>query len=421
MRRQRFFIVMMSLFITTSASFVHSQSQNYYWMKIKATDKFSRSIVASTGVAIENIKEDYVIAYGSESELTQIKNLGLLIASSNLQDERNFNDKNGVTSFDFPDQDDAYHNYDELTEALTKIANQNPNLVKMFSIGKSTENRDIWALRIGTDQSHASEKPGIIYMGGHHAREHLSVEMPLMFAEYLVTEFNKNNPRITSLLNTRDIHIIPIVNPDGSEFDIADGRYKAWRKNRSRNSNGTYGTDLNRNYGYQWGTGGSSSNPSSDTFKGTAPFSEPETVAIKNYIESNINISTLLSFHTYSQLILYPWGHSYSSIENKRDLLVHETMAKKMAEWNKYTPQQSSDLYIASGDTTDWSYGVHKIISFTFELDPSGAGFGSGGFYPGADVIQPVFQKNLEPYLYLLEYADNPYRVLNIGIGPIKP
>jgi carboxypeptidase T len=94
-------------------------------------------------------------------------------------------------------------------------------------------------------------------------------------------------------------------------------------------------------------------------------------------------------------------------------------MAKKMAEWNGYTPEQSSELYIASGDTTDWSYGAHKIISFTFELDPAGGGFGGGGFYPGPAVIQPVFQKNIEPCLYLLEYADNPARVLNISIGPI--
>jgi carboxypeptidase T len=110
-------------------------------------------------------------------------------------------------------------------------------------------------------------------------------------------------------------------------------------------------------------------------------------------------------------LILYPWGHKYESIENQKDLMVHKTMAEKMSKWNKYTPQQSSDLYIASGDTTDWAYGQHKIISFTFELDPRNQ-FGGGGFYPGQDVIPVVFKKNLEPALFLLEYADNPYRVL---------
>jgi carboxypeptidase T len=91
-----------------------------------------------------------------------------------------------------------------------------------------------------------------------------------------------------------------------------------------------------------------------------------------------------------------------------------------MATWNGYTPEQSSALYIASGDTTDWSYGEHKIISFTFELDPKDA-WGTSGFYPGAAAIPQVQQKNLEPVLYLIEYSDNPYRVID-GDGPIfKP
>ena len=94
-------------------------------------------------------------------------------------------------------------------------------------------------------------------------------------------------------------------------------------------------------------------------------------------------------------------------------------MAEKMAEWNHYAPKQASELYQASGDTTDWSYGDQKIISFTFELDPANNGWGGGGFYPGAGVIPAVQQKNLEPILYLLEYADNPYRVLDFNINPI--
>ena len=118
-------------------------------------------------------------------------------------------------------------------------------------------------------------------------------------------------------------------------------------------------------------------------------------------------------------MILYPWGHKYDSISNGPDLKVHETMANKMATWNRYKPQQSSELYIASGDTTDWSYGAHKIISFTFELDPAMSPdkifFPARGFYPGQKYIEPTFQKNLQPCLYLMEYADNPYRVLEKG------
>jgi len=413
MKFKIFALVGLAIMTMTISNSVQSEKHQYFWMKIKAQDKFTRSIIANTGVNIENVSDDYVIAYGSDYELKKIQSLGLLIASSNLSEERLVKPK------DYPAKDSAYHNYSELTEEITKLTQENPTLVQMSSIAKTIEGRDLWALRIGVDQSHAHQKPAVIYMGGHHAREHLSVEMPLMLAQYLIREFKNNNPRIVALLNSRDIHIIPTVNPDGMEFDITDGKYKMWRKNRARNNDGTFGVDLNRNYGYQWGTGGSSNNPSSETYKGPQPFSEAETQAIKNYIDTHTNITVLLSFHTYSQLILYPWGHKYDGLEISKDKQVHEVMAKKMAEWNGYQPQQSSELYIASGDTTDWSYGVHKIISFTFELDPANTGFGGGGFYPGSGVIQPVFNKNIEPCLYLMEYADNPYRVLNVGIGPI--
>lgn len=404
------------LIAVSIAQFAQSTSNNRYWMKIRAKDKFERSVIANI-VGIENTTEDYVVAFGGDTELKQIQKLGWLMSYSNLADEALFSGK------DFPTKDSAFHNYAEMTAELTKLANENPTLVTMGSVGKSTEGRDTWVLRLGADQSHASEKPAVIYMGGHHAREHLSMEMPLMLAQHLVEQYKAGNERIIGLMNNRDIHIIPMVNPDGAEYDIQDGSYKMWRKNRSRNANGTFGTDLNRNYSYKWGTGGSSTNPNSDTYMGTKPFSEPETINIKNYVEAHTNITTLLSFHTYSQLILYPWGHKYDGIENTKDAKVFETMAKKMAEWNKYTPQQASDLYIASGDTTDWAYGEHKIFAFTFELDPSQAsgGFGGGGFYPGASVIQPVFNKNIEPALYLMEYADNPYRTINVSIGPINP
>lgn len=372
-----------------------------YWMKIRAADKFERSVIANLGVSIETTRDGYVFAIGSIEDLHAVEKLGKLEVSFPLTE-----------AMDFPKEDQAYHNYLEMTEELQNIVAQNTDIASMDSIGKSVENRDIWHVRISGQLNKANELPGIVFMGGHHAREHLSVELPIAYIKYLINEYKNQNAQIVALLNSRDIHFIPVVNPDGMEFDISTGRYKMWRKNRALNSNGTYGVDLNRNYGFGWGTGGSSKSPNSDVYMGPTPFSEPESQAIKNFVEAHTNITILLSFHTFSELILYPWGHKYDGIENANDLAVHETMARKMAEWNGYTPQQSSDLYIASGDTTDWSYGEHKIISFTFELDPPNNGFGGGGFYPGAGVIPSVIQKNLNPILYLIGYADNPYRVL---------
>lgn len=378
-----------------------------FWMKIRATDKFQRSVIANTGAAIEITSDDYVIAFGNVQEKERIEKLGWMIAATPL-----------VNALDFPPSDGEYHNYTELKEAMVKIAADYPDIVKLISIGKTTEGRDILGLHISGDLANSATKPGIIFMGGHHAREHLSVETPLRLTQKLLELYKSGDAKAMALLDNRDLHIIPAVNPDGLEFDISTGKYQYWRKNRRLNADGVYGVDLNRNYGFGWGTGGSSTDTSSDVYMGPKPFSEPETQAIKAYVESNKNISILLSFHTFSKLILYPWGHTYDPIADGRAKQVHEIMAKKMAQWNGYTPEQSSALYIASGDTTDWSFGELKIISFTFELDPGNTG-GSAGFYPGAKIIQQVVDKNWNPFIYLIERADNPYRVIDEGgIGP---
>jgi carboxypeptidase T len=149
---------------------------------------------------------------------------------------------------------------------------------------------------------------------------------------------------------------------------------------------------------------------------GTTPFSEPETIAIKNYVESLPRAKVLLSYHTYSSLILYPWGGKDDKISNEKDYQTFVKMAQKMAEWTDYTPEQSSELYIASGDTCDWAYGEHGIFAFTFELDPKDE-WGNGGFYPGSEIIDSVVEKNKNPFLYLIGLADDPHRALNFGTG----
>ncbi len=400
----RYFQRLLMLFLVIGSvcgwQYANSIDDEKYWLEIEAKDKVARTEIANQGYAIEIVGEHSVSVIGTQADKQTLEKQGRLLSSRLLSDFR----------LDFPKDDSAYHNYAELTEELTALASANPDIVSMTSIGKSIEGRDIWAMRISGKLDTADREPGIIFLGGHHAREHLSVELPLAYCKFLVNEYHRGNESIVKLLNSRDVHIIPAVNVDGLEFDVATGKYKYWRKNRRLNDNGTYGVDLNRNYGYLWNTGGSSGNPGSDVYHGPTPFSEPETQAIKAYIENHTNISILLSFHTFSELILYPWGNTYDPIANETDRKVHETMAKTMAQWNSYKPQQSSDLYITSGDTTDWSYGVEKIFSFTFELDPKSQY--SGGFYPGAKIIDEVIEKNLKPVLYLIETAGDPYGVL---------
>lgn len=395
----------------------HSVETSYFWVKLKAQDSFVRTMIANTGASIEVVQDEFVLATANLEELKSLEKLGVVLKAEPLKEflaesrESQGPQDSQRKPLDFPSKDSEYHNYTEGTKALQALETEFPDLVRMGSIGMSGQDRDIWSLVVSEDVDHSAQKPALLILGGHHAREHLSVEIPLRFTKWILTEYKNGNARIRKLLVGRQLHVIPMVNPDGLEYDIEGGQYKSWRKNRRANRDGTFGVDLNRNYGFKWGTGGSSSSPSSDTYMGTSPFSEAETQAIKMYIENHDNISTLISFHTFSELVLYPWGHSSSPITVDRDFQVHKKMAEKMATWNNYKPMQSSGLYVASGDLTDWSYGQEKVISFTFELDPKNQ-FGGGGFYPGVAAIEQVLKKNIEPVLYALEYADNPYRVL---------
>lgn len=394
------FIKLLALSIFASAMALANLNTTH-WVKIHATDKYERTAISNTGVAIEQTGDDYVVVLANSSQ-KKILEKNFKVMSTYKVDFKAMNFDNMF--------DSKYSTYQDVLNKANALGANNTDILSIEDIGRSLEGRKIFNMRISADLANSHQKPAIFFMGTHHARERLSTEMPILLAEHLVTQYRAGNAKIVELLNTREIHIVPVVNPDGMVFDMSSSNFKMWRKNRRKNNDGTIGVDLNRNYSFQWGTGGSSNQGSSDVFMGPQAFSEPETQSIRNFIEAHENINILLSFHTFSELILYPWGHKYESIADARDFAVHKTMAEKMSKWNNYKPQQSSGLYIASGDTTDWSYGVHKIISFTFELDPKNQW--SGAFYPNPNVISNVFQKNLPAALYLIEHADNPYRVL---------
>ncbi|MFC1523052.1 M14 family metallopeptidase [Elusimicrobiota bacterium] len=399
-----------------------------YWVtiRIKETDSIRareiRTRIANAGVAIAvvDLEKQVVEGTADDAALERLRKMNLsitIISTVSVEQLSKY------FPLDFPREDAPYHNYYETKNAMSKIASdsQYSKFVSMFSIGRSVKgNKEIHALRFNTSARNnaASDKPGIVFMANHHAREHLSTEIPIMLAKYMALNSNKSD--IKKFIDTRDIYFIFIVNPDGKAYDIETGDYRWWRKNRRRNHDGSYGVDLNRNYGGpNWGGKGASRSPSSETYAGASPFSEPETQAIRDFVLAHPNINILLSYHSFSQLILYPWGHTYSPIADSNDLQAYRSMAKVLAGHTGYTPQQSSDLYIASGDTTDWAYAKSKelqssglrempLFAFTFELEPKSRW--DGAFYPGPRMIETSFSRNLPAALYLIEIADNPYQ-----------
>lgn len=373
-----------------------------FLLKMKTKNKYERTKLVELGIAVHYIDTFHSYAMVSEEEVSLLK-------KNNIS----FVKIPHLGGFGFPSKDQNYHDYKEMESKLQALAQKCSDIFDLNIIGVTHEKRNMYRMTI-TSNKDDYNLPETAFMGGHHAREHLSVEIPLLFINYICDQYQIKDTRVLNILASRRIHVIPMVNPDGAEFDIKGERYKYWRKNRRKNFDGTMGVDLNRNYGFKWSHSGSSSRTNSDVYHGPNSFSEPESQAIRDFLRNNPMINTMISFHSFSELILYPWGYEFSPISNQKDRETFVALAKKMSKWNNYKPMQAADLYAASGDTVDWAYFAHGIFGFTFELDPkSSFSFAPGaGFYPGDDIIPQVFNKNIEPMLYLIEVSDNPYKVI---------
>ncbi|WP_346433977.1 M14 family zinc carboxypeptidase [Nonomuraea composti] len=376
-------------------------------------DARQRSAVAATGAAIEEVATDSVLVTATEAEVSAIRRLGYRVAEVPRPTPPS------VDAFDFPPADSQYHNYAEMNAEISALAAAHPSI---FSIqpdyGTSYEGRGLRLVKISDNVNTDENETEVLFTAHQHAREHLTVEMAL-YIMHLLTDNYGTDSRITNLVNTREIWIMPDLNPDGGEYDIATGSYRSWRKNRQPNAGSSaVGTDLNRNWAYNWGCcGGSSGTTSSETYRGASAESAPEVRAAANWVRSRViggtqQIKAHIDWHTYSELILWPYGYTFNDTapgltQDDRD--AHATLGQNMASTNNYTPEQASDLYITDGTIDDWLWGVYKIFSFTFEMYPTGS---NPGFYPPDEQIVPQTTRNREAVLRFLEYSDCVYRII---------
>ena len=300
-----------------------------------------------------------------------------------------------------PSDAGLYHTYGELQAELLELAARFPGLAKVSVVGKSVEQRDILAIKISDDVDIEEAEPSVLLVGGHHAREWISVDVPFLLAKYLLENYQSSG-RVKSLVDHGEIWVIPLLNPDGHQYSVISDRL--WRKNRAKNGDGTFGVDLNRNYSYQWGGPGSSGDTFSETYRGPRAFSEPESRALRD-LSVNRQFTALISYHNYSQLVLFPWGYTNAPAPDKA-VLAHlaTTMADSILQVhnNNYTPQQSSDLYLASGDATDWLYSTSQVPAFTIELRPRSA---NPGFVLPESEIQATFEENLPAALFMIQWT----------------
>jgi carboxypeptidase T len=395
-----------------SSSAPSRTSAEYQVLGVRTSQQ--RSQIAATGAAVNFAEHGSAYVTATPDEVEQIRKLGYQVRQEPAPVQPD------TGTFDFPPADSKYHNFAELNAELdTAVANY-PALVSKQVIGKSYEGRDLIAVKISDNVAADEDEPEVLFTHHQHAREHLTVEMAL----YLLTQFTQNygtDQRITNLVNSREIWLLPDLNPDGGEYDIATGSYRSWRKNRQPNAGSTnVGTDLNRNWDFKWGCcGGSSGSTGSETYRGAFPESSPEVKAFADFVRGRKvggvqQIKAAIDFHTYSELILWPYGYTFDDLgpgltQDQRDTFAR--IGTDMAGSNGYTPEQSSDLYITDGSIIDWLWANEGIFAYTFEMYPGESGAG-GGFYPPDEVIDREVERNKEPVLHLLDLSDCPYRAI---------
>ncbi|MEB3196480.1 MAG: M14 family metallopeptidase [Candidatus Sericytochromatia bacterium] len=297
--------------------------------------------------------------------------------------------------------DPQYRTYEQTVALLRSLADKRPDLAEVVDIGDAWEktqkraDRDIVALRLGKK---GAGKPVVLFAGCHHARELATPEMVLLMAEELVTRYGQD-AEITGLVDQREIWLVPMVNPDGH----ARAEKGADQRKNTNNVTGgkqRIGVDLNRNYGGpDWGGAGTSSAPNADTFGGTAAFSEPETQAMRDLMR-RIKPTYLMTFHSYSNMVLWPWGYTDAPPPDPRLALV----GQKLGELSGYEAGQSGPaLYATAGDDTDWAFAELGTLAYTVEV-----GGWSDGFDPPYEAVKRFWQENRPMMMFALRTADHP-------------
>ena len=287
----------------------------------------------------------------------------------------------------------GYHTYAELLAVLDDMAAQYPDLISERTPipGALThEGNEIYYLRLSDNPTtDEDDEPEVLYTALHHAREPNSAAQMIFFLWYMLENY-ADDAEVQNLINNVEMYFVPVVNPDGylynEETDPEGGGF--WRKNRRDNEDGTFGVDLNRNYGFEWGLNdvGSSPNPESNVYRGPGPFSEPETSALRDFCEAH-SFQIAHNYHTFGNLLIHPWGYDDSPTP---DDALFKAMAEEMTFENNFVYGTGIETvgYNVNGDSDDWMYGEQttkpKIYAYTPEV-----GSGDFGFWPTQAQIDP--------------------------------
>lgn len=276
----------------------------------------------------------------------------------------------------------GYYSFAEMNTAMDNLVAAYPNIAQKFSIGKTTQGRDMWCIKISDNvATDDTDEPEVLFMGLHHAREAIGGASMIFLMQYLCENYT-TDINIKNLVDNREFFIVVCANPDGWEYNRSTNPNGGgqWRKNRSVNTGGSFGVDLNRNWGIDWanctGAIGASScgsaTASSDVYWGKAAFSEPETVNLRNFVQSR-KFVTVMDQHSVGPYYSLPFGRltrSLTAIDN----LVYTQMTSVMGKYNgmRYGSTYQTLGYEVSGGMKDWlligdTARIGKIYGMTGE------------------------------------------------------
>jgi carboxypeptidase T len=386
----------------------HAMIKEGFWIE----SDFSESelqFARSKGMEVEILIEDVSLYYEKQNENPDLKNgvptpqgIGCLVPPQYAT----------PSNFSLGSMG-GFFTYQEILNHLDNMYNLFPNLItqKAALSNNTIEGRPVYWLKISDNPNIDEPEPEIMYNGVHHAREPASVAQLIMYMYYLLENYN-TNAEVKYLVDNSEMYFIPVVNPDGYIYNQTTNPNGGgmWRKNRKNNGDVTFGVDLNRNYGYNWGfdNTGSSPNTNSNTYRGTGPFSEPETQNLRNFC-NNRQFRLALNYHTYGNLLIYPWG--YGANIYTPDSAQFTDYGGHLTTFNKYSfgTANQTVLYTANGVSDDWMYGEQSTKPKIFAMTPE-AGRSDEGFWPPIGRIIDICKENIWQNLHachlILKYAE---------------
>jgi len=403
--------LLLSLFLLTF-SLVSAANQNNQQVRLFFDSEAEWNQILGLHLDIVWVEADYVEIVTNPDELEELESLGFRTEVVITDISKFFRSR-----FDATRDMGGYMTLSEINTALDIIIADHPDIVSTkVDIGQTLEGRTMWAVKISDNPNVDEDETEVLFTSAIHARE---VITPLVLLNVIdsLTDKYPTDAYIQHLVNNREIWFVLVVNPDGYYYNeqIAPNGGGMWRKNRRYNlDDGSTGVDLNRNFGYYWGYDdvGSSTDGFDETFRGTGPFSEPETQNMRDFSLAH-EFKIVVYYHSYSNLILWPWSYNLQTTPDENLFI---GLGDSISVFNGYVPNHIQKLYTANGEASDWHYGEQtlKPKSFSFVIE---VGDYWDNFWPPTYRIEDLVNENYLSTLFLADASEH----IELVLAPNQP